>query len=125
MTKIARLDDRAVLRIDGPDARSYLQGLVTNDIEALAEDKPIWAGLLSAQGKYLFDMILHAEGDSILVDVAAARADELAKRLNMYKLRKQVTLGREPLSVYAAWEGESDAPYDPRLPGLGRRWIAP
>lgn len=124
MTKIARLDDRAVLRIEGPDARPYLQGLITNDIDALAEGKPIWAGLLSAQGKYLFDMILFAEGDSILVDVAAERADELMKRLNMYKLRKQVTIGRAAQSVFAAWEGESDAPYDPRLPGLGRRWIA-
>jgi folate-binding protein YgfZ len=124
MTKIARLDDRAVLRITGSEARLFLQGLLTNDVEALAEGKPLWAGLLSAQGKYLFDMILHAEGDSILADVWRPRAEELAKRLTMYKLRRDVGLESTGLSVFAAWAGESTAPYDPRLPGLGRRWVS-
>ena len=124
MTRIAELSNRAVLRIAGEEARSFLQGLLTNDVEALTPDKPIWAGLLSAQGKYLFDMILFDAGDAILVDSFAPRVAELAKRLSMYKLRRAVTVEPTGLKVFAAWDGESDAPYDPRLPGLGRRWVA-
>ncbi|MFC3713470.1 YgfZ/GcvT domain-containing protein [Sphingoaurantiacus capsulatus] len=124
MTQIAALTDRAVLRIGGGEARPFLQGLLTNDVDALAPDKPLWAGLLSPQGKYLFDMILFDTGDTILADVPAARAPDLLKRLTMYKLRKDVTVAASDLKVFAAWDGESDAPYDPRLPGLGRRWMA-
>lgn len=124
MTKIAELSDRAVLRIAGADARPFLQGLLTNDVDALAPDKPLWAGLLSPQGKYLFDMILFDAGDALLADVPAARAEELRKRLSMYKLRRDVSVEVTPLKVFAAWDGESAAPYDPRLPGLGRRWVA-
>jgi len=124
MTKIAELTDRAVLRIAGADARSFLQGMLTNDVDALAPDKPLWAGLLSPQGKYLFDMILFDAGDAILADAWAPRSAELLKRLSMYKLRKAVTVEPSDLKVFAAWDGESVAPYDPRLPGLGRRWVA-
>lgn len=125
MTRIARLADRAVLRIAGDDARDFLQGQLTGDVAALAPGAPLWAGLLSAQGKYLFDLILHDAGDALLADVAADRATALAQRLTMFKLRKAVTIAPAPdLAVFAAWDGPSDAPYDPRLPGLGRRWIA-
>ena len=122
MTHIAHLSDRAVLRIAGADARDFLQGLLTNDV---TQPLPLWAGLLSAQGKYLFDMILHDGGEGVmLADVAADRASDLANRLTMYKLRRAVTIEAADLKVFAAWDGESDAPWDPRLPGLGRRWIA-
>jgi len=122
---IARLTDRAVLRITGANARDFLQGQLTNDLSALAPGKPLWAGMLSAQGKYLFDMILHDAGEALLADVAAARAAALAQRLTMFRLRRDVTIAVAPdLAVFAAWDGPSDAPYDPRLPGLGRRWIA-
>lgn len=128
MTQIAELSDRAVLRLAGDDVRPFLQGMLTNDVDALAPDRPLWAGLLSPQGKYLFDMILvdaGAEGgDAILADVWAPRRDELLKRLAMYRLRKAVTVEATDLKVFAAWDGASAAPYDPRLPGLGRRWIA-
>lgn len=123
MTKIAELTDRAVLRISGADARPFLQGLLTNDLDKLTPDAPLWGGLLSAQGKYLFDMILFDAGDAILADTHAPRAEELAKRLAMYKLRRPVTIEPTDLKVFAAWGGECVAPYDPRLPGLGRRWV--
>ena len=125
MTQIARLTDRAVLRIAGADAREFLQGQLTNDMAALKPGAPLWAGLLSAQGKYLFDMILHDTGDAALVDISADRSAALAQRLTMFKLRKAVTIEAAPdLAVFAGWDGPVDAPYDPRLPGLGRRWIA-
>jgi folate-binding protein YgfZ len=124
MTKIARLTDRAVLRIAGDEARSFLQGLLTNDVERLSPGAPLWGGLLTPQGKYLFDMILFDAGEAVLADTYAPRVDDLARRLSMYKLRRAVSIDRTSLSVFAAWGGESAAPYDPRLPGLGRRWVA-
>ena len=122
---VTRLSDRAVLRIAGADARPFLQGLITNDIDTLAPDHSLYAGLLSPQGKALFDMILHADGDDILVDVAAIRADALARRLSMYKLRKAVTITPTSLAVVAGWNGDAAGhPADPRLAVLGARWIA-
>jgi folate-binding protein YgfZ len=119
------LSDRAVLRIAGADSRPFLQGLLTNDVETLSPGHSLYAGLLSPQGKALFDMILHADGDDILIDVAAARADALARRLSMYKLRKAVTITPTALVVMAGWgDDAADRPADPRLAALGARWIA-
>ena len=121
----AHLSDRAVVRVGGPDARTYLQDLVTNDVDRLSPTASLWAGLLSAQGKPLFDMVLFDGGDGVLVDVLATAADALVKRLTMYRLRRAVTIAAAPdLYVYAAWDGESDKPADPQLAALGARWIA-
>ncbi len=123
---IARLADRAVLAIAGADSRPFLQGLLTQDVDLLAPDRPLYAGLLSPQGKALFDMLLFAgAGDSVLVDVAADRAAALARRLGMYKLRKAVTIAPADLAVWAGWDGDGEGAADPRDPALGRRWLAP
>ena len=123
---IARLADRAVLAIAGADSRPFLQGLLTQDVDLLAPDRPLYAGLLSPQGKALFDMILFAgAGDSVLVDVAADRAAALARRLGMYKLRKAVTIAPADLAIWAGWDGDGEGAADPRDPALGRRWLAP
>lgn len=120
------LIDRAVIRLSGEDVRGFLQGLVTNDT---AGPLPVWAGLLTAQGKALFDFILWADGDDVLVDCEAAVADALVKRLSLYRLRRAIVIARDPgLAVHwsadGAGEGEQGVP-DPRLSALGRRWIAP
>ena len=116
------LVDRAVLRLSGEDVRGFLQGLVTNDLDALATDRPLWAGLLSAQGKALFDFILWADGADVLIDCEATQADALARRLSLYRLRRAIAIGRdEALAVHWSPDGEGD----PRLPALGRRWLAP
>ena len=123
---IVTLEDRAVLAIGGADAGSFLQGLLTNDMDQLAPGRPLYAGLLSPQGKALFDMILHADGDTVLIDVAAARAEALARRLSLYKLRKAVTIAAVPLAVHAAWGDDAAGhPADPRFAPLGARWVAP
>lgn len=118
-----RLENRAVIAVAGADARAFLQGLITNDSGLLAQNRAVYAGLLSPQGKALFDFILHDGADEgVLIDVAAARADALAKRLTMYKLRRAVTIARrDDLAVLAMWPAETRL--DPRWPALGARWI--
>lgn len=113
------LDDRAVIALSGPDTRGLLQGLITNDINLLAPDRPLYAALLTPQGKILFDFLI-SEGDgAVLLDCAKASAEALAKRLTMYRLRAKVEIGiREQLAV--VWGEGLD---DPRLPALGKRAI--
>lgn len=118
------LNDRAVLRIGGEDARDFLQGLVTADMVAITDERPAWSALLTPQGKVLFDFILWGDGASILIDAEAAVIEALARRLTMYRLRRAVTI--EPIGTGVHWSatGDHGAP-DPRLPELGRRWLAP
>ena len=117
------LPDRALLRVSGEDVRGFLQGLVTNDLAALASERPLWAGLLSAQGKALFDFILWADGADVLLDCEAAQRDGLARRLGLYRLRRPIAIAPDDrLAVHWATDGEG--PADPRLPALGRRWLA-
>ncbi len=122
---VAHLDDRAVLRIGGAEARAYLQDLLTNDMTTLAPGRSLWAGLLTAQGKVLFDMILHDDGDTVLADVLATSAEALAKRLTMYKLRRAVTIEVSRARVFAAWRETAGRASDPRLAALGERWTGP
>jgi len=132
----AILDDRAVLAISGPQARDFLQGLVTNDIvNGLAPGTGLYTALLSPQGKILFDFIV-TEGDgALLLDVAREARDALLKKLKMYKLRTKVEIeARDQLSVYVHLKGHPDnrvVAYadravsfaDPRLAALGLRSI--
>lgn len=116
------LTDRAVLRLSGEDVRGFLQGLVTNDVTG---DLPVWAALLSAQGKCLFDFFVWADGEDLLLDCATDAVDELAKRLRMYRLRRPIEIERdEGWSVHWSIDGNEGVP-DPRLPELGRRWCSP
>jgi folate-binding protein YgfZ len=116
------LADRALVRLSGEDVRGFLQGLVTSDV---AGPLPVWAGLLTPQGKCLFDFIVWAEGEDLLLDCEAEAADELVKRLSIYRLRRPIGIARDDsLAVHWSREGGDGVP-DPRLPQLGRRWIAP
>ncbi|NML11715.1 folate-binding protein YgfZ [Sphingobium sp. AR-3-1] len=119
------LSDRAILRISGEEAKAFLQGLLTRDVLTLTPGQPRWTGLLTPQGKALFDFILWADGDDVLIDCEAAQADLLAKRLTIYRLRRKVAIVREEgLAVH--WSLDAlEQPLDPRLPALGHRWIAP
>jgi folate-binding protein YgfZ len=123
-----KLDDRALIALSGPEARGFLQGLITNDIERLAPGKALYAALLTPQGKILFDFLI-AEGDgAILLDCAADARDALLKRLKMYRLRAKVEIeARDQLAVLVGLTGRH-AQYgitfaDPRLDALGHRTI--
>jgi folate-binding protein YgfZ len=118
------LIDRSLLRLSGEEVRPFLQGLVTNDVDQLATGRPIWAGLLTPQGKALFDFILWADGDDVLIDCEQDQAEALARRLTLYRLRRAVAIAPEPgLAVHGARGGGGSL--DPRLEDLGHRWIAP
>jgi tRNA-modifying protein YgfZ len=136
----ATLLDRALVRLSGEDVRGFLQGLVTNDLDRLAPERPLWAGLLTAQGKVLFDFLLWADGEDALIDCERAAADDLARRLALYRLRRPIVIGleerfsvhwRSPAEAGAqASEGAGFRPSpehipDPRLAELGYRWLAP
>jgi folate-binding protein YgfZ len=119
-----RLTNRTIVRLspmdDSEDVAAFLQGLVTNDVKG---PLPVWAGLLSAQGKALFDFIVWGDGQDLLLDCEAAAAPALAKRLSLYRLRRRIAIAEDTtLGVY--WQAEGE-PTDPRLPALGHRWIAP
>ncbi len=121
------LFDRSVIRLSstelGEDVRDFLQGLVTQDTKA---QLPLWAALLSPQGKVLFDFFLWADGEDILVDCEAAGADALVRRLSMYRLRRKIGIAVDAaLGVYWAASAQEGTNLDPRLPELGHRWIAP
>ena len=118
------LPDRALLRISGEDVGGFLQGLVTNDVAALAPERPLWAALLSAQGKALFDFILWAEGADVLLDCETAQRGALARRLGLYRLRRPIVIAPDDM-LAVHWGLDAEAPADPRLPALGRRWLAP
>ncbi len=117
------LTDRALLRLSGEDVRGFLQGLVTNDLALLAPDRPLWAGLLTPQGKALFDFILWADGEDVLIDCERDMAGDLARRLTLYRLRRAVDIAREPV-LCVHWSLDGPGGGDPRLPELGRRWLA-
>jgi folate-binding protein YgfZ len=115
------LIDRTILRLSGEDVRGFLQGLVTHDLALLAPDRPLWAGLLTPQGKALFDFILWADGDGVLIDCEREAAGDLARRLTLYRLRRKIAI--EPVGGLAVhWSPDGEGAPDPRLPTLGRRW---
>lgn len=121
------LSDRAVVRLsptaEGEDVRGFLQGLVTNDTRDVAAECPVYAALLSAQGKCLFDFILWGDGADVLIDCEASAAEALVKRLSLYRLRRAIGIAVEP-ALRVHWALESDAAKDPRHPALGHRWLS-
>ena len=126
------LPSRAVLRIGGADARKFLQGLITNDIEKAQGGQAVYAGLLTPQGKILFDFFVVPDGDVFLLDVAQDKAAELLKWLGFYRLRAAAEIAAAPsLAVAAVWGGSPRPPEgaivyaDPRLPEIGFRLLVP
>lgn len=117
------LSDRAVISVCGPEAKTFLQGLITNDITKLAPGAPLYAALLTPQGKILFDFLLSETDGAIYLDVRAPTAEALLKRLTLYRLRAKVELARRA-DLAIIWNPDSRAE-DPRRPALGRRGIAP
>lgn len=120
---ISRLPNRGVVRISGSDARSFLQGVITNNIEKLSDNSALYSAFLTPQGKFLHDFFVIAQGDVVLLDCEADRATDLAKRLARYRLRAQVDISvADPGPVVAAAFGDhpADAFSLPNRPGSAR-----
>ncbi len=130
--KAALLPGRSLIEAAGEDRVSFLQGLITNNVEHLAEGDARFAGLLSPQGKILSDFFIINTGETLLIDCPGELAADLLKRLSFYKLRAKVSLADVTVRwcVAASWgedaakifDGKSQFAFpDPRLPALGYR----
>lgn len=135
------LADRGVVSVSGEDAQSFLQGLITNDIEKVSKTTAIYAALLTPQGKLLHDFFIVEHKDRYLLDCDVSRIPDLIKRLSMYRLRAKVDIADESATFSvgimlepdgAASTGEAGAAktrfdgvsyIDPRHAGLGERTI--
>lgn len=117
-----KLKNRGLIHLEGADRHEFLQGLTTNDIEKLKADKPLYACLLTPQGKFLHDFFVIEGKDFILLDCEGGeRAQDLFKRLNLYRLRKNVQISvEENNDVYAVFGAPIGMP-DPRDPEMGNR----
>jgi folate-binding protein YgfZ len=129
MSKIAALTHRAVLALSGADRVGFLNGLVSNDVAMAAPGRAVWTALLTAQGKWLADFFIFADGERLLLDCEAAQAPMLLQRLQRYKLRADIALAPTDFSVTVAWDGAPAAPGavlapDPRLAEAGWRLLA-
>ncbi|WP_066554508.1 YgfZ/GcvT domain-containing protein [Croceicoccus bisphenolivorans] len=124
-----RLCKRAIIRLTGEQGRGgedvaeFLQGLVTNDVNG---PLPVWAALLSPQGKVLFDFFVWPARDALLIDCEGEHVDELVRRLTLYRLRRKIDIAvDEKVSVHwTAHPGDGGAD-DPRMAAIGQRWLAP
>lgn len=131
----AHLVDRGVIRVSGADARSFLQGLLTSDIDAVTPARAGFGALLTPQGKIISDCFVIAipdeDGGGFLLDAPLLQTQDLMKRLKLYKLRAMVALDdlTAASAVIASSDGaalpeEAGLVYaDPRLPALGQRAI--
>ena len=118
---VAHLDDRAVVRIAGPDAKTLLQNVVTLDMDGVESHGSGYGALLTPQGKILWDFVLHKLGDGYAADVRAGEAEAFAKRLLLYRLRAKVEIAVAPdLAAFAAWDAGVATP-PPALTASGRR----
>ena len=118
-----QLPNRDLVRIEGDDRKSFLQGLVSNDLEKVAPGILLYACLLTPQGKFLHDFFVAEENDVLLLDCeGGARARDLYDRLLKYRLRSKVQLAvQEQNKVYAVFDAPDIGLKDPRHPDLGTR----
>ncbi|MDB5449064.1 MAG: glycine cleavage system protein, partial [Phenylobacterium sp.] len=107
----ASLPSRAVIALAGPDWRSFLQGLITQDVEALGPGAARFGALLTPQGRLLYDLFVVGRDDGAWLDVAAEHRETIIGRLSMYRLRAKVEITASDLSVSARF---------PARPGEGR-----
>lgn len=138
--RLIPLPHRGVLAIAGDDRRTFLQGLVSNDVAKVSDSQAQWSALLTPQGKFLHEFFMVEAGEALLLEGEAARLEDLRKRLSMFKLRAKVAIAiREDLAV-AALLGDTlglEAPgaarplaggiafADPRTAAAGLRLLLP
>jgi len=130
LSGFVRLPNRGFLRLSGPDRLTFLQGLVSNDVNKVAPGHAVYSCLLTPQGKFLHDFFLIADGDSLLIECEADRRTDLAQRLKTYKLRSKIEIADADHTVFAVLGSAPLTPGaihypDPRSPALGIRMLLP
>jgi folate-binding protein YgfZ len=134
--KAALLPDRGVVKVIGDDARKFLNGLLTANIDTVSPGNAQFGALLTPQGKIIIDGIVAEAnpdvGGGFLIDCPRALAGAFATKLNFYKLRANIIVEdlSETLGVLAVWDGNATTEFglcyaDPRLPALGLRVMIP
>ena len=86
------LDDRGLIYINGEDVKEFLQNIITNNIDIVSENNSCFAGLLSPQGKYLYDFLVIKHKSGYFLDCEKKIIDDLYKQLNLYKIRSKVEI---------------------------------
>jgi folate-binding protein YgfZ len=133
----SHLENRGILCLDGEDRHSFLQGLISNDINLAAGDKVIYAAMLTPQGKFLHDLFIYNRGEEFLIDTEADRIGDLMRLFTKYKLRAKIAMKPQlDLHIWGVWDDEDNnlsavkkshsdgiTYADPRLPELGIRVI--
>lgn len=120
------LKDRTIIEINGSDSKSFLQGLITNDINKATEKNLIYSCMLSASGRFLYDFFIFTNSDKLIIDCARERRDEICKKLGFYKLRAQVKIEKNDeilvgFSDKITTDEKNLIFKDPRKEGLGNR----
>jgi folate-binding protein YgfZ len=128
---VAHLSSRALIAVGGEDWRSFLQGLITQDVETLGVGEARFGALLTPQGRLLYDLFVVGRDDGAWLDVEAQHRAALTQRLMMYRLRAKVTIAADETPVSVLFGGEpGEIPVrptkgtwvaDPRLRELGWR----
>ncbi len=128
----ALLPQRAALSLSGADVIEFLQGIISNDARPLAQGNPVYAALLSPQGRFIHDFFLVPWQGKIFLDVQEDRAGDLFSRLKIYRLRSKVEIEKDDsVSIAALWganlNAEENSEYriynDPRMTEIGMRAI--
>ena len=86
------LKDRAILYVNGQDARDFLQNLISNDINKVTDNSSCFASLLTPQGKFLYEFIVVKHKSGFFIDCEKSQSEEILKQLNLYKIRSKVEI---------------------------------
>lgn len=115
----ATLPDRAIIKVTGTDAKSFLQGLITQDIALLNPEVMLYSALLTPQGKYLYDFFITQHEDDIWMEGNNAQMHAMLPKLTLHQLRSDVSLSVEDCTVYVSFDQGEYA--DPRHGDMGWR----
>jgi len=90
--EVITLEDRGFIQVNGPEAKEFLQNIVTNNVEKVTPESTLFSSILTPQGKYLFDFFIIKLKDNYLIECEKKSTSEIIKLLNFYKLRSKVDL---------------------------------
>lgn len=134
MTNIIRLDDRAMITLEGSECKNFLQGLITNDVNKLGENTLLYSAMLNSQGRFLYDFFIFEDSSKLLLDCAKSKRSELIEKLKFYKLRSKVEIqeNNEFEILYSQFYPKAEPQFsktnliflDPRSKDLGYRIYA-